>query len=240
MRYLDLTLPSPAENLALEDALLQRADAGEFHHELLRLWDAHQVFVVLGRSSRLRDEVHWETAERLGIPILRRITGGATIAAAPGCMFYAVLLSLARRPELRMLDQAHRFVMERVRRAVGQLGIAARVDGHCDLVVGDRKTSGNSLRIQRNWMLYHGTLLLDMDLGWTDRLLAHPPREPSYRRQRPHRAFLANLEIPRSCMAEALRSAWRAEPLGETDMPPLDLVPLLADRYANPTWNRMR
>ncbi|RMF41072.1 MAG: lipoate--protein ligase family protein [Planctomycetota bacterium] len=240
MHYVDLTLPTPAENLAWEDALLQQADSGQFRHECLRLWDARQVFVVLGRSSRARQEVHLETVDRQGIPLLRRITGGATIVAAPGCMFYAVTLSLEKRPELRMLDQAHRFVMERIRQAVGRLGIAARVDGNCDLVVGERKTSGNSLRIQRNWLLYHGTLLLDMDLSWPDRLLAHPPREPAYRRGRAHCDFLANLGVSRHALADALCHAWQAEPLAENAWPQLDLEPLIAVRYGSHAWNRSR
>lgn len=53
--------------------------------------------------------------------------------------------------------------------------------GTCDLVVEGKKISCNSVRLGRDWMLYHGTLLLDMDLRLVDCLLKHPPREPDYR-----------------------------------------------------------
>jgi len=50
MRYLDLTLPSPAENLALDEALLEEAEASGRPTETLRLWEPRQPAVVVGRS----------------------------------------------------------------------------------------------------------------------------------------------------------------------------------------------
>jgi lipoate---protein ligase len=39
MLLLDLTLPTPAENLALDEALLDAAEAGEIRGDVLRLWE---------------------------------------------------------------------------------------------------------------------------------------------------------------------------------------------------------
>jgi len=52
MKLLDLTLPSPAENLALDEALLDAAEAGEMADEVLRFWESPQPLVVVGRSSQ--------------------------------------------------------------------------------------------------------------------------------------------------------------------------------------------
>jgi lipoate-protein ligase A len=41
--------------------------------------------------------------------------------------------------------------------------------------------------------LYSATLLVDPDLDLVERYLAHPPREPEYRRGRPHRDFMGRL-----------------------------------------------
>jgi lipoate-protein ligase A len=49
MKLLDLTLPTPAENLALDEALLDAAEAGELPDEVLRLWEFPQAVVVIGR-----------------------------------------------------------------------------------------------------------------------------------------------------------------------------------------------
>ena len=39
MQRLDLTLDSPAENLALDEALLLAAESGEIRSEVLRIWE---------------------------------------------------------------------------------------------------------------------------------------------------------------------------------------------------------
>ena len=57
MQRLDLTLPTPAENLALDEALLEWAEEERSDREFLRLWEAPQPMVVVGRSSRVHAEV---------------------------------------------------------------------------------------------------------------------------------------------------------------------------------------
>ena len=57
------------------------------------------------------------------IEIIRRCSGGQTIVTGPGCLMYAVLLDYRRRPELRMLDRAHEFVIGKMKTAIQTLGI---------------------------------------------------------------------------------------------------------------------
>ena len=85
-----------------------------------------------------------------------------------------------------------------------------RCRGISDLVLGERKFSGNSLRLKRANLLYHGTILYDFRLEWISRYLAMPPREPDYRKGRPHEEFLTNLPVPVSKIREAIRAAWAA------------------------------
>ena len=69
-RLLDLTLPSPEENLALDEALLLEAEAqlarGEAPAgcEVLRFWESPAAFVVLGVACRLAEDVDERTARR--------------------------------------------------------------------------------------------------------------------------------------------------------------------------------
>ncbi len=239
MLYLDQTLPSIAENLALEDALLQTAERGDGDEEVLRVWEAKQTFIVLGRSSRWEREIDIAAAQQDGVPILRRISGGATVVAAPGCLFYAVLLSLETRPHLRMLDEAHRLVMGKIQRAVSALCPQVSLAGTCDLVLADRKVGGNSLRVQRNWLLYHGTLLNHMDLSLIPKYLAHPPREPDYRGGRSHAEFVQNLDVDPGRLQQRLQTIWDARySYGEL---PDDLIrELVASKYSQDAWNLQR
>ncbi|MEO8269614.1 MAG: hypothetical protein ABI557_07840, partial [Aureliella sp.] len=239
MQYLELTLSSVAENLALDEALLDEAQVSNVQRETLRIWQAQSPFVVLGRSSRVADEVKQFCTVEQSVPVFRRVSGGATVVAGTGCMFYALVLSLEQRPHLRMLDVAHQFVMASLQSALISLVPQLEFDGTCDLVVSGRKVSGNSIRLVRDWMLYHGTLLLDMDLTLADRLLKHPPREPEYRGGRNHADFLANMHVPYSAVAAALRSRWNADSKYDS-IPAERIESLVRDKYSQDAWNLAR
>ncbi|MEZ6138081.1 MAG: hypothetical protein R3C53_24625 [Pirellulaceae bacterium] len=246
MKFLHATLPTLAENLALDEALLESADAGLAAEEVLRMWAAESLFVVVGRSSRVDGEVQRDTARRWNVPIFRRVSGGTSIVAGPGCLFYSVLLDLEQRPHLRMLDEAHRFVMTNLMRGIAPLRPDVRFEGTCDLVIPSstkaaqlRKFSGNALRVGRRWMLYHGTLLIDMHLPWISQLLKHPPREPGYRGGREHSEFLANLNVDPVALMVSLQRAWNAA--GAPEKLPMEIVAkLVQERYALDTWNFQR
>jgi len=239
MRLLDLTLPTPAENLALDEALLDAAEAGDLADEVLRLWEFPQPAVVVGRSSRVADEVNVSACQAAGVPILRRSSGGAAIVAGPGCLMYSVVLPYDGRQHLRMIDQAHRHVLGIVARALQSLGIAAEHCGTSDLAIRDRKFSGNSLRCKREHLLYHGTLLYNFDLQLIDRLLRMPPRVPDYRAGRPHATFVTNLAATRGDLAESLQRAFRATKELRT-WPQECTSHLAASRYTQDAWNLAR
>src|SRR3954466_2606952 len=118
MLLLDLTLPTLQENLALDEALLDAAEAGERPAEVLRFWEPKRPLVVLGRSSQLQSEARLQECVSAGVPVLRRCSGGGAIVTGPGCLMYGIVLSYERHPELRAIDLAHRFVLGKVREAL--------------------------------------------------------------------------------------------------------------------------
>jgi lipoate---protein ligase len=235
MQFLDLTLPTPAENLALDEALLDVAEASDTGAEILRVWEPTESMVVMGRSSQAEVEVQLEACERRNVPVLRRSSGGATIVSGPGCLMYGVVLSYDRRPELRSLDEAHRFVLETILAGLRPLVPEVSRQGTCDLVVGLKKFSGNAVRCKRSNFLYHGTLLYDFPLELVSELLGTPPRQPGYRAGRPHDSFVMNLPLSGSQLCDALKQAWGVT---ESDaLWPRDRVEqLAAEKYSRREW----
>ena len=57
MKLLDLTLATPAENLACDEALLNSAEAGD-GGEILRFWEPREYFVVVGYANKVKPEVN--------------------------------------------------------------------------------------------------------------------------------------------------------------------------------------
>lgn len=243
MRLLDITLPTPAENLALDEALL--VDSGE--PDTLRVWESTEPFVVLGRSSRVADEVDPDACVSDDVPIYRRVSGGGAIVSGPGCLMYAVVLDTAHRQTLRSVDAAHRYVLSRLADSLRRIDETITVAGASDLASRKPpgaqlvKFSGNSLRIVRSRLLYHGTLLYDADLELIARVLAQPPREPEYRRSRSHTDFICNLHTDRGTLRSAVLEGWS---ISEEESLSASLAAsvrrLVRERYGLESWRFSR
>jgi lipoate-protein ligase A len=246
MQRLEKTLPTAAENVALDEALLDWAAEQSADCEVLRIWESKQHMAVAGRSSRITQEIDPAECSRQGIPIIRRSSGGATILAGPGCLMYAVVLSYAKRPELRDITKSHAFMLDRIATALRPLLAANQAiarAGTSDLVLiasekqsAIRKFSGNSLRVKRTHCLYHGTLLYGFDLPLLASCLRLPPRRPDYRESRSHLDFVQNLPLERQQLVGALDVAW---PTTGTliDVPMQRVRDLVREQFGLAAWN---
>ena len=239
MELLELTLPTAAENVALDEALLDAAEDGRRGRELLRIWELQSAAVIVGRSSRVHEEVDVTECRRRRIDLVRRASGGAAIVAGPGCLMVSLVLDYRTRSELRLVDHAHRYVLDRLAAALGQHVPGVTHSGISDLAVDGRKFSGNSLRAKRDWFLYHGTLLYDFELPQIEELLKTAPRQPAYRQGRSHADFVANLPLARAAIVQAAAGAFGATETAK-DWPRDEVARLVRDRYGRDEWTLQR
>ncbi|MFZ3015172.1 MAG: lipoate--protein ligase family protein [Nitrospira sp.] len=212
LRLLDLTFPLPVENLALDEALLEELDE-RGGNPVLRFWESDRLFVVLGRSSRLTDDVDLAACHKDGLPILRRASGGGTVLQGPGCLSYALVLPLDWHPGLANIRTTNRLILERMATALRRWEPTTTFRGISDLAIENRKISGNAQRRTRKSLLFHGTILHDMGADLIARYLKHPSRQPEYRSDRPHQAFLGMINIAPQRIRQAIADAWNAEPM---------------------------
>lgn len=236
MKLLELTLDTPEANLALDEALLETADEAHEPREVFRIWESPRPLVVLGRASRVAEEVDQANCQAHGVPVLRRCSGGASVVVGPGCLMYAMVLSYRLRPELQQISAAHCFALkllgDRLRRIVPQI----QCQGTSDLTLRGKKFSGNSLRVRRTHLLYHGTVLYDFPLGLVSTCLLSPSRQPEYRQGRLHDEFLVNLPAGRWELCQMLVEG--VETAGSlTDWPRLRTEELVEARYRQAAWN---
>jgi lipoate-protein ligase A len=239
MKFLDLTFPSAAENLACDEVLL---DFFEEHggDGLLRFWEPKNYFVVVGYANRIQNEVNVLACEAEGIPILRRCSGGGTVLQGPGCLNYSLIARIEENSPLRSITSANRFIMDRNQRALESRSNIENqkfeIAGCTDLILDGRKISGNAQRRKKNFLLFHGTFLLNFDIPLIERYLRMPSKEPDYRQSRSHENFLTNLGLDADTVKQSLREVWGASEALE--VVPHDAIALLArDKYVTKGWN---
>jgi lipoate-protein ligase A len=233
MKLLELTLPTPEENLACDEALLEECEesSGE---EVLRFWEPREHFVVLGYGNRIESEVNMIFSRRESVPVLRRCSGGGTVVQGPGCLNYALVLRI--QPELQSISQSNSFILRTHRQALQPLiREAVEIQGFSDLAVHGAKFSGNAQKRKRQFMLFHGTFLLAVDIEFIERALPIPSKQPEYRSNRSHRDFLTNVAVEAATVKEALKRAWgAAEVLREAPQQRVDS--LIRNKYATEEW----
>ncbi|MEB3772057.1 MAG: lipoate--protein ligase family protein [Desulfurococcales archaeon] len=161
---------SPGMNLALEEALLEAVAREDLPSPLLRLW-VNPTSIVLGRFSSPSKDVNLGEAGRLGVPIVRRISGGGTVFHDPGNL------------NISLFHKSSGFIG--VREVMGKglslitsilvdLGFTPEVRNGNDIVVGGYKVSGTASYASRRSWLFHGTLLVNSNLALMRRLLVFP------------------------------------------------------------------
>jgi len=247
MRFLvtpDLTLP---EQLALDEAWLEVRETGGEDActtgggaDILRVWESQSYGVVVGLANAVDSEVDVSACEEAGIPILRRVSGGGTVLQGPGCLNYSVILGVEPDGPLDSVTAANAFVMKRIREALNPL-VDGEIDikGHTDLAIDGRKFSGNAQKRKRRAMLFHGTLLLDFDLGRISRFLRTPSKQPDYRGSRNHDAFVRNIGLSKDAVSQALRKEWNAVE-EEDGFPSEEVARLVREKYTKDEWNLRR
>jgi lipoate---protein ligase len=236
MNLCDLTLRTPEENLACDEALLDLCEAGG-SDELLRLWALPRYFVVLGYANKAATEVNLPLCRKLTMPVLRRCTGGGTVLQGSGVLNYSLILRIDESGPCHSIPATNQFVLERHRDALARL-VMANVEwrGQTDLAIGGLKFAGNAQRRRRRFLLFHGSFLLHLDIGLLEQILPQPSRQPDYRINRSHSDFLINLNVADHDIKAALSKTWNATT-------PLDPIPydqidrLTHDKYGLDEWN---
>jgi len=185
---LRLSAPTVEENLALDESFAR--DAGINGRRTLRLWRGGPTTIVLGCSDKPERAVYADVCKKMGIGVLKRVTGGCAVVQSQGVLNYTLTI-----PDTRRLDIHRVFGLgsELIINALTQFGIEAHHRGISDVAVGDLKISGNAQARKWKSVLLHGTILVDIDYELLEKILRHPEREPDYRKGRSHREFITTL-----------------------------------------------
>ena len=163
-RLLDTGFLSAAENMALDQILLESRASGESPNTL-RFLQFSTPSVLVGCHQQLDQEVRLEFCRERGLEINRRITGGGAILFEP-CHIGWEIVATRDDPRFQATPAA---LSERFARvfcsALRELcGIEASFRPRNDIEVHGRKIAGTGGTTEGAAFLFQGTLLVDLDV----------------------------------------------------------------------------
>jgi lipoate-protein ligase A len=167
-RLLPLETNNAAVNMAIDEAIIS-ARIAENVPNTLRLYRWQPSAVSVGKNQNPNDWVYLGACKRLGVDVVRRISGGGTVYHDfEGEVTYSII---AKTADLGTTDitSVYAKIYEAIKDTLRLLGITADYSTgdakNCpNMTVGGKKISGSSQTISRGVVLQHGTLLRSVDL----------------------------------------------------------------------------
>jgi lipoyltransferase/lipoate-protein ligase len=131
--------------------------AREIEGEAFFVWRVEPT-VIFGRNQVLENEVNLEYCREHGVDIVRRKSGGGCVYSDLGNIMVSYI---SRRGDVSEVFDRY---MTALTEALRALGVPAEKSGRNDILVEDRKISGNAFHQLPDRSIVHGTLLYSTDL----------------------------------------------------------------------------
>ena len=179
----------PTTPYDLDDELIARTRSD--HQPRVRVYPFDHVAVVIGRGGKQELELHTDKIKTDNVPLYRRQGGGCSVVLDPGNVIVSVALPL---PGIGNIKTAFNAITDWMIAGLAASGVPdVEQRGVSDLAISERKIGGSCVYRTRGLLYYSTTLLCEQKMPLVDKYLQHPPREPDYRKDRPHSEFMGSL-----------------------------------------------
>ena len=129
------------------DTLLPENEEGAFF-----LWQSNPT-VIIGKNQDVEAEVNLRWCAEHGVDVCRRKSGGGCVYSDKGNQ----MISFVMRE--RNAQEAFAYYLNRLVETLSLLGLPAVSSTHNDVMIGDKKVSGNACFAGKKATIVHGTLL---------------------------------------------------------------------------------
>jgi lipoate-protein ligase A len=162
-----------ARGLAADQTLAHRAAAGD-SPPTLRLYTYRSHCALTGRFQAVENEIHVGYCRDHGIEINRRPTGGGAILMGADQLGVALAWPCGQSVAYSEARVWMRHFSEGLGRSLAVLGVNAAFEGKNDLRVDGRKIAGLGVYCTPGGLLFHASLLVDLDVELMLRVLKTP------------------------------------------------------------------
>ena len=176
-RLIPLETHNAFMNMAIDEAILTTRIANRVPNTL-RLYRWQPSAVSIGKNQNPHNELYIDNCHKLGIDIVRRISGGGTVFhSATDEVTYSVIAQTANIA--KDIPATYQRIYAAITDALRLLGIPADYNTgnqkNCpNLTVNNKKISGSAQTIRKGAVLQHGTLLLNVNFTQMFTLLRVP------------------------------------------------------------------
>ncbi len=246
-----------AWNMAFDEATLQRASQDNV--ATLRFFDWDRPAITIGYAIDAPASLFLGECERRGVPVVRRVTGGGMVVHGSDLTYAITFPRRAIAPDEGLIE-TYRTINRAFAKALQRFGVesallenaaaSGRPAGACfarptryDLVVGDRKLVGNAQRRRGQWLLNHGSMLLDDGYRELLPLLRDEAEAAAFAENSVTLSSLVSRVPSRDALIEAIADAVgtvlgvRLEPASATNGELALADELAAGKYARQAWN---
>ena len=155
MIYIESNSTSAYFNFALEYYLLTEKNLDD---NIVMLWRCDKTLMV-GKFQNTIEEINQNYVDENNINVVRRITGGGTIYTDMNTWQYSVINQNYKSKGIDFESFTRPVI-----KALKSLDIDAYLNNRNDLLIGNKKFSGNAQCIKENSMLHHGSILFNTDI----------------------------------------------------------------------------
>ncbi|MDF2676463.1 MAG: lipoate-protein ligase [Bacillota bacterium] len=153
----------PKFNLSIEEWLMNCSDPGDV---ILFLWQNENT-IVIGRNQNPYKECDVKKLKEDDVCLIRRLSGGGAVYHDLGNLNFSFISSDKNYD----VENNLKVIID----AIAKLGIECYFNGRNDILVQERKFSGNAFINDKDRNCHHGTLLVDVDLDKLSRYLTVSP-----------------------------------------------------------------
>ena len=183
MIFINRTRTNPLFNIAAEEYVLRH-----FDEDVLMLWQSTPA-VIVGKHQNMVAEVNLNYTRQNRIPVIRRVSGGGTVYHDLGNLNYTLIKTEPNRERLIDFKRFSTPVMEFLR----TLKVQPDFEGKNNLVIKEKKFSGNSAHVLKNRVMHHGTLLFNTNLENLEKVIRPPKANIADKAIKSVRATVTNI-----------------------------------------------